>query len=214
MTTSFSYLFKTIIVGDTTVGKSCLLYQYNDNRFQQTHDVTVGGVFGAKTIPIDNKLIKLCIWDTAGEEKFRSITRSFYREAVAALLVYDVTRKETFNHLDSWLKDIREHADTNLTVVLVGNKCDLYLERQVSTEEGEEFAKENGLIFLEASVKMFQNVNEAFEEAAKSVCKKVEDGVFDLSNERCGIRKGKVGNINLRFGGGTGGGYWNGCCRT
>ncbi|XP_028785473.1 ras-related protein Rab-2-B-like [Neltuma alba] len=198
---SYNYLFKTIIVGDSGVGKSCFLLQFIDKRFEQTHDVTVGIGFEARMITINNKLIKLYIWDTAGQERFRSVTRSFYREAVAALLVYDTTRKETFKQLALWLKELREHADSDVTIVLVGNKCDLNGKREVSTEEGEQFAKENGLIFLEASAEMGLNVKEAFEEAAKSVCKKVEDGVFDLNNEHRGIKVGRYsGNVDGRSG--------------
>ncbi|XP_028800495.1 ras-related protein Rab-2-A-like [Neltuma alba] len=212
---SCHYLFKTIIVGNTGVGKSCLPFQFTDKRFQHTHDITIGTGFGAKTISINNKLLKLHIWDTAGQEKFRSITRTYYREAIVALLVYDITRKETFKHLDSWLKELREHADSNVTIVLVGNKCDLNLRREVSTEEGKQFAKENKLIFLETSAKLGQNVDEAFEEAAKSVYKKVEDGFFDLKNECCGIKKGCLENINGRSEEGRGGSSCKAkCCGT
>ncbi|KAD6454096.1 hypothetical protein E3N88_08802 [Mikania micrantha] len=143
---SYAYLFKYIIIGDTGVGKSCLLLQFTDKRFQPVHDLTIGVEFGARMITIDNKPIKLQIWDTAGQESFRSITRSYYRGAAGALLVYDITRRETFNHLASWLEDARQHANANMTVMLIGNKCDLAHRRAVSTEEGEQFAKENGLL--------------------------------------------------------------------
>ncbi|KAL0306042.1 UNVERIFIED_CONTAM: Ras-related protein RABB1c [Sesamum radiatum] len=120
-------------------------------------------------ITIDNKPIKLQIWDTAGQESFRSITRSYYRGAAGALLVYDITRstfllvrRETFNHLASWLEDARQHANPNMTIMLIGNKCDLAHRRAVSTEEGEQFAKEHGLIFMEASAKTAQNVEESY----------------------------------------------------
>ncbi|VAH33264.1 unnamed protein product [Triticum turgidum subsp. durum] len=158
---SYAYLFKYIIIGDTGVGKSCLLLQFTDKRFQPVHDLTIGVEFGARMITIDNKPIKLQIWDTAGQESFRSITRSYYRGAAGALLVYDITRRETFNHLASWLEDARQHANANMTIMLVGNKCDLSHRRAVSFEEGEQFAKENGLIFMEASAKTAQNVEEA-----------------------------------------------------
>nr|GMD34999.1 ras-related protein rabb1c [Ipomoea batatas] len=134
--------------------------QFTDKRFQPVHDLTIGVEFGARMITIDNKPIKLQIWDTAGQESFRSITRSYYRGAAGALLVYDITRRETFNHLASWLEDARQHANANMTVMLIGNKCDLAHRRAVSTEEGEQFAKENGLIFMEASAKTAQNVEE------------------------------------------------------
>ncbi|CAD5184307.1 unnamed protein product [Musa acuminata subsp. malaccensis] len=106
--------------------------------------------------------INLQIWDTAGQESFRSITRSYYRGAAGALLVYDITRRETFDHLASWVEDARQHANATMTIMLIGNKCDSAHTRAVSTEEGEQFAKEHGLIFMEASAKTAQIVEEAF----------------------------------------------------
>ncbi|KAK9013296.1 hypothetical protein V6N11_041310 [Hibiscus sabdariffa] len=189
-TMSYSYLFKYIIIGDTGVGKSCLLLQFTDRRFQPVHDLTIGVEFGARMIDIDNKSIKLQIWDTAGQESFRSITRSYYRGAAGALLVYDITRRETFNHLAGWLEDARQHANANMTVMLIGNKCDLSHRRAVSSEEGEQFARENGLVFMEASAKTAQNVEEAFISTAAKIYKKIQDGVIDISNESYGIKLG------------------------
>ncbi|CAL9181568.1 unnamed protein product [Musa hybrid cultivar] len=166
------------------VGKSCLLLQFTDKRFQPVHDLTIGVEFGARMITLDSKPIKLQIWDTAGQESFRSITRSYYRGAAGALLVYDITRRETFNHLASWLEDARQHTNPNMTIMLIGNKCDLAHRRAVSTEEGEQFAKEHGLIFMEASAKTAQNVEEAFTRTAATIYKKIQDGVFDVSNEK------------------------------
>uniref|UniRef100_A0A0D3FWW4 Uncharacterized protein n=2 Tax=Oryza TaxID=4527 RepID=A0A0D3FWW4_9ORYZ len=180
---SYAYLFKYIIIGDTGVGKSCLLLQFTDKRFQPVHDLTIGVEFGARMITVDSRPVKLQIWDTAGQESFRSITRSYYRGAAGALLVYDITRRETFNHLASWLEDARQHANANMTIMLVGNKSDLSHRRAVSYEEGEQFAKEHGLIFMEASAKTAQNVEEAFVKTAGAIYKKIQDGVFDLSNE-------------------------------
>ncbi|XKL59540.1 hypothetical protein PGB90_000556 [Kerria lacca] len=116
---SYAYLFKYIIIGDTGVGKSCLLLQFTDKRFQPVHDLTIGVEFGARMITIDNKQIKLQIWDTAGQEAFRSITRSYYRGAAGALLVYDITRRDTFNHLTTWLEDARQHSNSNMVIMLI-----------------------------------------------------------------------------------------------
>lgn len=113
-----------IILG---VGKSCLLLQFTDKRFQPVHDLTIGVEFGARMITIDSKQIKLQIWDTAGQEAFRSITRSYYRGAAGALLVYDITRRETFNHLTTWLDDARQHSNSNMVIMLIGNKRLEYL---------------------------------------------------------------------------------------
>jgi len=187
---SYNYLFKYIIIGDTGVGKSCLLLQFTDKRFQPVHDLTIGVEFGARMITIDGKQIKLQIWDTAGQESFRSITRSYYRGAAGALLVYDITRRETFNHLTCWLEDARQHSNSNMTIMLIGNKSDLEHKRAVSKEEGEQFAKENGLIFIETSAKTAANVEEAFINTAKKIYEKIQKGVFDVTNESYGIKLG------------------------
>ena len=203
---SYSYLFKYIIIGDTGVGKSCLLLQFTDKRFQPVHDLTIGVEFGARMITIADKQIKLQIWDTAGQESFRSITRSYYRGAAGALLVYDITRRETFNHLTSWLEDARQHASSNMVIMLIGNKCDLDAKREVRREEGEAFAREHGLVFMETSAKTAENVEEAFINTAKEIYDKIQEGVFDVSNEANGIKLGPAQNLGGAGGAGSGGG--------
>ncbi|TEA40647.1 hypothetical protein DBR06_SOUSAS9410015 [Sousa chinensis] len=180
---TYAYLFKYIIIGDTGVGKSCLLLQFTDKRFQPVHDLTIGVEFGARMVNIDGKQIKLQIWDTAGQESFRSITRSYYRGAAGALLVYDITRRETFNHLTSWLEDARQHSSSNMVIMLIGNKSDLESRRDVKREEGEAFAREHGLIFMETSAKTACNVEEAFINTAKEIYRKIQQGLFDVHNE-------------------------------
>lgn len=135
-----------------------MLLQFTDKRFQPVHDLTIGVEFGARLITIDSHQIKLQIWDTAGQESFRSITRSYYRDAAGALLVYDITRRESFNHLSRWLEEARQNGNPNMTIMLIGNKSDLEHRRAVSTKEGEIFAQENGLVFLETSAKSAANV--------------------------------------------------------
>jgi len=215
---AYAYVFKYIIIGDTGVGKSCLLLRYTDNRFHQQHDLTIGVEFGSRMINIDNKDIKLQIWDTAGQESFRSITRSYYRGAAGALLVYDITRRETFNHLTSWLDDARQHSSSEMTIMLIGNKSDLESKREVSIQDGELFAKENGLIFLETSAKTSDNVERAFRDTAEKIYQKIQDGVFDVTNENFGIKVGTstqsqasrsdTAPAAAKSGGGGGGG----CC--
>ncbi|KAK3872277.1 hypothetical protein Pcinc_022634 [Petrolisthes cinctipes] len=228
---SYAYLFKYIIIGDTGVGKSCLLLQFTDKRFQPVHDLTIGVEFGARMITIDNKQIKLQIWDTAGQEAFRSITRSYYRGAAGALLVYDITRRETFNHLTQWLEDARQHSNSNMVIMLIGNKrqhsnsnmvimlignkSDLDSRREVKREEGEAFAREHGLVFMETSAKTAANVEEAFINTAREIYEKIQEGVFDVHNEANGIKIGpqhSPSGAGLTGNPGAAGGQGGGCC--
>jgi len=211
---SYNYLYKYIVIGDTGVGKSCLLLQFTDKRFQPVHDLTIGVEFGARMIEVGNKQIKLQIWDTAGQESFRSITRSYYRGAAGCLLVYDITRRETFNHLTTWLEDARQHSNSNMTIMLIGNKCDLESRRAVTKAEGEQFARENGLVFVETSAKTAANVEDAFIKTAYNIDEKIQQGVFDVTNETNGI---KVGPQHASSGGsnnssGANGSSGGGCC--
>lgn len=211
---SYSYLFKYIIIGDTGVGKSCLLLQFTDKRFQPVHDLTIGVEFGARMIHVDQQQVKLQIWDTAGQESFRSITRSYYRGAAGALLVYDITRRETFTHLSRWLEEARQNGNPHMVIMLIGNKSDLEHRRQVTVEEGEAFAEEHGLIFLETSAKTAANVEEAFVNTARKIYENIQNGLSDVNNEAHGI---KVGMANAPSSGGyaKGGGsqQGGGCCK-
>lgn len=172
------------------VGKSCLLLQFTDKRFQPVHDLTIGVEFGARMVNLDDKLVKLQIWDTAGQESFRSITRSYYRGAAGALLVYDITRRDTFQHLSRWLEEARQHAQSNMVIMLIGNKNDLEHRRAVSTDEGKAFAEANGLIFMETSAKTAYNVESAFINTAEKIHGKILSGEIDVSNESHGIKVG------------------------
>jgi len=128
-------------------------------------------------VNIDNKQVKLQVWDTAGQESFKSITRSYYRGAHGALLVYDITRRETFDHLKEWLQEVREHSNKEIVIMLIGNKSDLDSKRAVSVDEGTQFAQNNGLFFMETSAKTSDNVDEAFLETARKIYSKVREGV-------------------------------------
>jgi len=165
---------KIIFSNIVAVGKSCILLQFNDNKFREQHEITIGVEFAAKIIELEGKFIKIQVWDTAGHEAFQSITRTYYRGAAGALLVYDITRRDTYVHLVKWLSELKENAPKDITIILIGNKNDLENERQVSYEEGESFAKENGLLFLETSAKTAKNIVEAFNLSAMKILKHVQ----------------------------------------
>ena len=135
-------------------------------------------------------MFKLQIWDTAGQESFKSITRSYYRGAAGALLVYDITRRDTFTHLTRWLEEVRQNGNPDMTIMLIGNKSDLDTRRQVSLEEGERFAKEHNLVFMETSAKTAYNVEESFLETSTRIYDNIDKGVYDLSSDKSGIRVG------------------------
>lgn len=179
-TQAYEHLFKFIIIGDEAVGKTCLLLQFTDKRYRTTHQVTVGVEFGSKTVDVSGKMIKLQCWDTAGQDRFRSIVRSYYRGAAGALLVYDITRRESFEHIANWLTEARNHADPNLVLTLVGNKCDRASDRQVSFDEGKAFAQRNLLYFVETSAVSGHMVDQAFVVTARLVDKKnLENNVYE-----------------------------------
>ena len=133
-------MYKLIIIGDTGVGKSCLMKRVMDNEFKTEHQVTIGVEFGSYGIKIDNKIIKMQIWDTAGQESYKSVTRIFYRGAHCVFLTYDMTRDETFVNLSEWYKEIKQHAASDVQVYLVGNKSELVDQREVTFERALEFA--------------------------------------------------------------------------
>ena len=187
---NFDYLLKYIIIGDAAVGKSNLLLRYVHGQFKPEYQLTIGVEFGAKNIEISNKIFRIQIWDTAGQESFRSITRAYYKNSVCAMVVYDITSRDSFNNVMSWIEDCKNQSPKTIFMILVGNKCDLEDKRQVSYEEGKELAERNELLFFETSAKDGINVNELFLNSAKEIAKKIDQGFYDLENDSCGIKKG------------------------
>ena len=161
------------------VGKSCLLLQFTDHKFRFEHQLTIGVEFGGKILDIKNRKIKVRIWDTAGQEAFQAITRTYQKRAIGALLVYDITRRETFNHIESWLNEVKTHGAKDTVCVLVGNKKDLEESRKVTFEEGQSLAKINGLFFLETSAKTAENVNEVFLTSAEKILENMSENGTD-----------------------------------
>ena len=176
---AYDHLFRYIIVGDMAVGKSCLLLQFTDNKFRHQHELTIGVEFGGKTIQVNGKNIKIQIWDTAGQEAFQAITRTYYKGATGALVVYDITRRDTFNHVTKWLDEVRANALKEIQIILIGNKKDLEDKRQVQTEEGQSLADKNGLLFLETSAKTAVNVSEAFINSAQKILEMIQKTGID-----------------------------------
>ncbi|KAL8552834.1 hypothetical protein ACS0TY_001500 [Phlomoides rotata] len=162
MNPEYDYLFKLLLIGDSGVGKSCLLLRFADDSYLESYISTIGVDFKIRTVEQDGKTIKLQIWDTAGQERFRTITSSYYRGAHGIIVVYDVTDQESFNNVKQWLNEIDRYASDNVNKLLVGNKCDLTAQKVVSTETAKAFADEIGIPFMEASAKNATNVEQAF----------------------------------------------------
>ncbi|KAK4767321.1 hypothetical protein SAY87_023987 [Trapa incisa] len=156
------YVFKVVLIGDSAVGKSQILSRFARNEFSLDSKATIGVEFQTRTLVIEHKSIKAQIWDTAGQERYRAVTSAYYRGAVGAMLVYDITRRQSFDHIPRWLEELRSHADKNIVIMLVGNKTDLEKQRAVSTEDAKEFAEKEGLFFLETSALNASNVESAF----------------------------------------------------
>ncbi|XP_004505464.1 ras-related protein Rab11D-like [Cicer arietinum] len=165
----YDYLFKLVLIGDSGVGKSNLLSRFTKNEFNLESKSTIGVEFATKTLNIHAKIIKAQIWDTAGQERYRAITSAYYRGAVGALLVYDVTRSSTFETAGRWLKELRDHTDPNIVVMLIGNKSDLRHLVSVSTEDGKAFAEKESLYFMETSALEATNVENAFTEVLTQI---------------------------------------------
>jgi len=162
MTSEYDYLFKLLLIGDSGVGKSCLLLRFADDTYTESYISTIGVDFKIRTVELDGKTIKLQIWDTAGQERFRTITSSYYRGAHGIIIVYDITDVESFNNVRQWLFEIDRFASEHVNKLLVGNKCDLVNKRVVTTETASEFAGGLDIPFLETSAKNSTNVEEAF----------------------------------------------------
>jgi Ras-related protein Rab-1A len=165
----YDYLFKLLLIGDSGVGKSSLLTRFTESVFSDSYMSTIGVDFKIQTLMIDDKIVKLQIWDTAGQERFRTITSSYYRGAHGICIVYDTTDVNSFNNINIWLKEINNHCSEKVCIMLIGNKIDLKEERQVSTEEGKDFADRYNMKFIETSSKTNINVEKMFIDLAVSI---------------------------------------------
>ena len=187
---NFNYLLKFVIIGDSGVGKSNILLRYINNTFSDEFKTTVGVEFGAKNLEVNGRIYRIQIWDTAGQENFRSIARAYYKNSVCACVVYDITNRNSFNSIQSWIDDCVKQSPKSILFILIGNKNDLNESREVQYEEGVEFAKKRNMIFLETSAKTGNNISTIFDKSIRQIDKNILDNKYDLSNENCGIRQG------------------------
>jgi len=192
-TLNYNMIFKIVLLGDSNVGKSNILSKYLHNEFNQDSKSTVGVEFGSKTFEIDEKTtIKAQIWDTAGQERYRSITNSYYKGAKGAFIVYDITKKSSFENVDSWLNDLKLNNNENINIILIGNKSDLEEKREISVEIGEKKAINNKIGFIETSAKNGNNIEKVFDEMIKNIYEKNKEdienknqsGEFGVGNEK------------------------------
>ncbi|KAA3467705.1 Ras-related Rab11B [Gossypium arboreum] len=191
----YDYLFKLVLIGDSGVGKSNLLSRFTKNEFNLESKSTIGVEFATRSIRVDDKVVKAQIWDTAGQERYRAITSAYYRGAVGALLVYDVTRHITFENVERWLKELRDHTDSNIVIMLVGNKADLRHLRAVSTEEAKAFAEREKTYFMETSALESLNVENAFTEVLTQIYHVVSRKALEVGDDPAALPKGQTINV-------------------
>lgn len=184
---TYDYLFKLLLIGDSGVGKTCVLFRFSEDQFNSTFISTIGIDFKIRTIELDDKKIKLQIWDTAGQERFRTITTAYYRGAMGIMLVYDITNQKSFDNIKNWIRNIEEHASADVEKMVLGNKCDMDDKRVVSKESGETLAVEYGIKFMETSAKASINVDEAFITIARDIKKKMDSKVDSSNKSKGGV---------------------------
>ena len=172
---NYEMMFKVVLVGDSFVGKTNIMSKYLKNEFHEDSKATVGVEFGSKQFKIEGHTIKAQIWDTAGQERYKAITSAYYKGAKGAFVVYDITRKGSFESIEKWVNDLTSTADKKLTIVVIGNKCDLEDQRQITKEQGEEKANKLEVAFLETSAFSGENLDKAFEMMVNEIYKKCHE---------------------------------------
>lgn len=191
------YVFKVVVIGDSAVGKTQMLSRFAKNEFCFDSKSTIGVEFQTRTVTINGKLIKAQIWDTAGQERYRAVTSAYYRGALGAMLVYDITKRQTFDHVARWIEELRSHADNSIVVMLIGNKGDLVDQRVVHTEDAVEFAEDQGLFFSETSAFSGENVNSAFFKLLEEINKVVSKRSLESNNSNNNVATLKGSKIDI-----------------
>ncbi|KAG6529270.1 ras-related protein Rab11D-like [Zingiber officinale] len=194
----YDYLFKLVLIGDSGVGKSNLLSRFTRNEFNLESKSTIGVEFATRSVTVDSKVLKAQIWDTAGQERYRAITSAYYRGAVGALLVYDVTRRATFDSVARWLRELRDHTDPNIVVMLIGNKSDLRHLVAVPTEDSKAYAENESLYFMETSALDATNVDLAFQEVLAQIYRIVSKKAVEAGDETASSVPSKGETINVK----------------
>ena len=205
MTEEFDLIFKIVIIGDSGVGKTNLIGRYLKNEYKEDSKATVGVEFGEKKYEINGLKIKAQIWDTAGQERYRAITSMYYKGAKGGLIVFDLSSKSTFQNVEKWFNEIKKTADPTINLILIGNKSDLKDKRQISTEEGENKAKEMNVPYLETSALNADNADKAFDLLIQEITKKMkkeieeeeyaENDIHD-DNKIQDVKENKTINLN------------------
>uniref|UniRef100_A0AAX7VFC5 Uncharacterized protein n=2 Tax=Astatotilapia calliptera TaxID=8154 RepID=A0AAX7VFC5_ASTCA len=206
------YLFKLLLIGDSGVGKSCLLLRFADDTYTESYISTIGVDFKIRTIDMDGKTVKLQIWDTAGQERFRTITSSYYRGAHGIIIVYDVTEQESFNNVKQWLDEIDRYACENVSRLLVGNKSDLVSKKVVDAATAQDLASSLKIPCLETSAKSSDNVERAFLTMASEIHKRLASEGGGMEGESAEARTAKINSAPLWLGGEKQTQEANNCC--
>ena len=175
---NYEMMFKVVLVGDSFVGKTNIMSKYLKNEFHEDSKATVGVEFGSKQFNVEGHSIKAQIWDTAGQERYKAITSAYYKGAKGAFVVYDITRKGSFESVDKWVSDLTSAADKKLTILVIGNKCDLEDQRQITKEQGEEKAAKLEVAFMETSALSGENLDKAFEKMINEIYKKCHEDML------------------------------------
>lgn len=203
MNPEYDYLFKLLLIGDSGVGKSCLLLRFADDTYTESYISTIGVDFKIRTVELEGKTIKLQIWDTAGQERFRTITSSYYRGAHGIIVVYDVTDPESFSNVKQWLHEIDRYANENVNKLLVGNKSDLADKKEVDYQTAKAYADELNIPFLETSAKNATNVEQAFMTMAAEIKKRMASQPAMGAGPRSTVTPGRGQAVNQKS---------SGCC--